>query len=1220
MNLGNSKIINFSRFSGGGNQRQFIIKTGNNKKVFIVLGFVMLLLWRTGFIANGQTVLVDPAGDGGFENGTTFSANGWTEVNDNTNYWVVGTDTKYSGNRSAYITNNGTTNNYNINTDQTSHFYRDITVPAGESKITLSFYIKGIGEAGYDRLLIYTAPITVTPTAGTPAQWSTNFPGATLVYTQTNTISNYALVTFDLDPSFAGTSFRLIFTWQNDNNTGSPPPVSVDNIKITSCAEVQAGFTTPNTYIIPGTTITFTDNSTGSPTSWSWTFAGGTPATSTLQNPVITYNTTGTFDVSLTTTNNCSSSDSETKTNYITVQDYCPSSGNMDYLDCVTLVNFNTINNSTGVKTVGYSDYTSQSTNIVIGYSYDLTVNINTDGNYTNTAIVWIDWNHNGDFTDAGEEYDLGTANNVSDGASSNSPLSVIVPNGAVIGNTRMRVSTRYNSYPTSCQTNFDGEVEDYTVNICKNPNVPTVSFSANPICSGDDVTLLISGNLNSASQWVIYTESCGGTQVGTTTTSSFTLNNVSSTTTYYVRGEGSCITAGSCGIATITVNPLPTAIITGSATICTGGSTDLTVTFTGTGPWDFDYTANGVAQPTVQNITNNPETFTLTPTTTTIYEIVSVTDANCSNTVSSSATITVDPTSVGGTAATDQTICSGETPANITLTGQTGAIQWQVSSDNSSFSDISGATATPLTGAQMGTLAATTYYRAAVTSGTCAVDYSNTVTIDIYSTTITSGTVGGASVVEMCSGGNPPTFHVGAPSGGDGNYTYQWEESTDCTGTWINATAQDGNTTSLSFNPPALTNTICYRLKITDGCGSTGYSTTKTYNIVPDPVSQTINPTPADGSTICIGDDVSATFSGGSGGTGTVADVYEFSTDGASNWSSYTPGNNITATAGMVGADMIQIRTRRTATGSGCNNGSWNYTKWTVAADNTIALTSATGTDNQSVCLNTAITNITYSTTGATGATFSGLPPGVTGNWAADVVTISGASTTFGTFNYTVTLTGGCGTTTANGTITVEDTEDPTITCPANVTVNPDAGLCTASGVALGTPTTSDNCNVASVSNNANEPYAIGNTTVTWTVTDDAGNSATCNQTVTVQPTAIIDIEVVDLGNSCQSGETGSTTTITWDINLLHGSNNWSYDYTINDGTTDVQTGTNVNATGNIQISYTMSNETATNKTYTITLTNVKDNCGVAETNTGNNSDTATLYGVPNTGDIIPD
>src|SRR6185436_8142376 len=86
-------------------------------------------------------------------------------------------------------------------------------------------------------------------------------------------------------------------------------------------------------------------------------------------------------------------------------------------------------------------------------------------------------------------------------------------------------------------------------------------------------------------------------------------------------------------------------------------------------------------------------------------------------------------------------------------------------------------------------------------------------------------------------------------------------------------------------------------------------------------------------------------------------------------------------------------------------------------------------GTNAQTVCINTAITNITYSTTGATGATFSGLPTGVTGNWAANVVTISGTPSVSGTFNYTVTLTGGCGVVTATGSITVTPNNTITLT-----------------------------------------------------------------------------------------------------------------------------------------------------------------------------------------------
>ncbi|MBK8532194.1 MAG: HYR domain-containing protein [Flavobacteriales bacterium] len=57
----------------------------------------------------------------------------------------------------------------------------------------------------------------------------------------------------------------------------------------------------------------------------------------------------------------------------------------------------------------------------------------------------------------------------------------------------------------------------------------------------------------------------------------------------------------------------------------------------------------------------------------------------------------------------------------------------------------------------------------------------------------------------------------------------------------------------------------------------------------------------------------------------------------------------------------------------------------------------------------------------------------------------------------------------------------------------------CTATGVALGTPVSSDNCAVATVTNDAPAVFPIGVTTVTWTLTDNAGSTATCTQTVTV-------------------------------------------------------------------------------------------------------------------------
>ena len=64
--------------------------------------------------------------------------------------------------------------------------------------------------------------------------------------------------------------------------------------------------------------INFTDLSTGNPTSWEWTFEGGDPASSTEQNPTIMYNTAGTFDVTLTVTNQFGT-DTRTETDFISI-------------------------------------------------------------------------------------------------------------------------------------------------------------------------------------------------------------------------------------------------------------------------------------------------------------------------------------------------------------------------------------------------------------------------------------------------------------------------------------------------------------------------------------------------------------------------------------------------------------------------------------------------------------------------------------------------------------------------------------------------------------------------------------------------------------------------------------------------------------------------------------------------------------------------------------
>src|SRR5439155_12755434 len=107
-----------------------------------------------------------------------------------------------------------------------------------------------------------------------------------------------------------------------------------------------------------------------------------------------------------------------------------------------------------------------------------------------------------------------------------------------------------------------------------------------------------------------------------------------------------------------------------------------------------------------------------------------------------------VDPTSVGGTAsASPAGLCVSGT-STITLSGSTGAIQWQSSSDNANFNDISGQTGTTL---NTGTLTATTYYRARVTSGICASALSTVATVTVSPTSV--GGTATAAVTPVCTG-----------------------------------------------------------------------------------------------------------------------------------------------------------------------------------------------------------------------------------------------------------------------------------------------------------------------------------------------------------------------------------------------------------------------------------------------------------------------------------
>jgi hypothetical protein len=144
---------------------------------------------------------------------------------------------------------------------------------------------------------------------------------------------------------------------------------------------------------------------------------------------------------------------------------YCTSQGSSVASEKIGTVVIGTINNTTTGAT-GYENYTAISTNTTRGTSYTITIT----PSWTSTKrkegyAVWIDYNGDGDFADAGEQV-------WTKAASTATPVSgtFTIPSTATIGATRMRVSMKYNGIPTSCETFASGQVEDYTINIVSSP------------------------------------------------------------------------------------------------------------------------------------------------------------------------------------------------------------------------------------------------------------------------------------------------------------------------------------------------------------------------------------------------------------------------------------------------------------------------------------------------------------------------------------------------------------------------------------------------------------------------------------------------------------------------------------------------------------------------------------------------------------------------------
>ena len=460
---------------------------------------------------------------------------------------------------------------------------------------------------------------------------------------------------------------------------------------------------------------------------------------------------------------------------------------------------------------------------------------------------------------------------------------------------------------------------------------------------------------------------------------------NVAGTFNYTIPLTGGCGTVNATG--TITVTPANTASVASSTpTLCI--NTALTsITHTTSGATGIG-TATGLPGGVTAAWASNTITISGTPSVAGTFSYSIPLSGGC-GTVNATGTITVTANRTAGTPSSSPSICINTPLTNITIatTGATGigtasSLPGGVTAVWSSNTiTISG---TPNT-------AGTFNYSIPLVGGCGTANASGTIIV------VTNNTASAASSTPTLCVNTALTNITHTTAGATGIGT-----TTGLPG-GVNA-VWASNTITISGTPNVV-GTYNYTIPLNGGCGSVSASGT----IVVRPnntisLTSTLATTSQD---LCINDPITN---------------ITYSTTEATGVSSTTGlPNGVTAVfAGNAGAGTITISGTPVVSGTfnytvtmtgGCTGGTNSASGSIIVRENTISLASGSASPSQAVCFNLSpLPTIQFNTTLATGATLSGnLPPGVTGVWNNNVLTISGTPTQAGTFNYTYNLTGGC-------------------------------------------------------------------------------------------------------------------------------------------------------------------------------------------------------------------
>jgi bacillolysin len=209
---------------------------------------------------------------------------------------------------------------------------------------------------------------------------------------------------------------------------------------------------------------------------------------------------------------------------------YCNSSGGNSSYEWIASVAIGSFSNSSG-NNGGYGDFTGQTVNVTAGQSYPISLTPGFGSTvYNEYWKIWIDYNADGDFDDAGElAFDAGGLSN------STVNGSISIPSGAS-GDTRMRISMKWDAAQTACENFSYGEVEDYTISISNSgadtqaPTTPGNLTASNITETSTGLSWSASSDNVGVTGYDVYVD---GNLDGSTANTSYTVNGLSASTTY---------------------------------------------------------------------------------------------------------------------------------------------------------------------------------------------------------------------------------------------------------------------------------------------------------------------------------------------------------------------------------------------------------------------------------------------------------------------------------------------------------------------------------------------------------------------------------------------------------------------------------------------------------------------------------------------------------------